>query len=66
MLGMTEFLFVSLSTAQFDARECTPRIYFKNDPSSLSIAFLHYFSDRKALSKDLEMKTEALRTLQCI
>ena len=64
MWGMTEVLLVLLSTARLDARECTPRTCFRNDPLSLSIEFLHCFSDRKSLGKGLELKNEAPHTSQ--
>ena len=44
MWGMTEFLFVSLSTAQLEARECTPRIYFKIPKVNLLSTSLFVFS----------------------
>ena len=61
---MREFLLVSLSTAQFVARWFTPSICFKNFKCSLSIGFLHCFSDRKSHGENFIVNRDAPHTSQ--
>ena len=61
---MREFLLVSLSTAQFVARWFTSSICFKNFNCSLSLEFLHCFSDRKSHGENFIINREAPHTSQ--
>ena len=64
ILIRTEFVLVSLFTAQLEEQAWTPRICFRYDPYSLSMGFLSCFSANKSLAENLYGKKEAPNTSQ--